>query len=224
MFSVDDRQVRLMAERLGKIPLSIAQKNTLNKQARITQINAKLHVQKNMLIRNTWTVRSIRVDYAKDRHGFAITGSTERYMMHQEFGYTDHKHTSMATPFAGGESNRAKVRTRQVRKANRLANIKIRKTGTRSAGNQLQQNMATLREAKANGDKFVYLQYGRKRGIYKVFGTKRKPKARKVQDLTRKVAVIPKNPWLEPSRVSEQETKDIFFAEMRKQVNRTMRY
>lgn len=220
MILANMKQAKKLEEKLGELPVRFAQRNTINGQAFATQRNARKHVTKEMINRNRWTVGSIRVDTAKSLRDSAVAGSTERYMANQEFGHTDTQHTAIATPAASGEPIRAPVRRKVVRRANRMSAITLKGSKTLAALTAKQRNIAALKDAKEHGHKFVFMQRGKVRGIYKVMGTKKKPKARKVQDLSRKVAVINRNPWLRPSTVSQRETSAIYFDQLRRQLRR----
>lgn len=101
-----------------------------------------------------------------------------------------------------------------------MANINLG-SRSRSGGSRAQQNMVALREAKASGRKFVYLDRGKTKGIYKVMGTKKKPKSRMVQNMSRKVAVVPKHPWLAPSSATVMATApQLYHARLEQQLRR----
>jgi hypothetical protein len=216
MMTINTDQVERLRRNLGDMQIRYAERNTLNGQAFETQKNARATVQRGMVNRNDWTRRSIRVETAQSLRDSAMTGSTERYMAHQEFGYVDSVHTSMATPAASGEAPRSRVRRRPVRRKNRMSAINL---GARVTGmSRAQRNIVALKQAKEDGRKFVFLDRGRTKGIYRVMGTVRKPKSRMVQNLSRTVAITPRNPWLRPSSVTPERTRAIFFEQMRRQV------
>ena len=205
---IDMRQVEDLEHTLGQLNargVPFAQRNAINDMAFATMRESKETIRNEFINRNKWTANSVRVDPARSTSDSSEVGSTEEYMLDQELGATKTEHTQMATPAASGESNRAKVRRKPVRRANRMANINLG-SRSRSGGSRAQQNMAALREAKASGRKFVYLDRGKTKGIYKVMGTKKKPKSRMVQNMSRKVAVVPKHPWLAPSSATVMAT------------------
>lgn len=202
MIKVDQNELRQLEDdlrRLNARGLDFAARDTINDYAFQTQGTARETIRSEFVNRNTWTVRSVRVDRARSTRDSSEVGSTEAYMADQEFGRVKTDHTQMATPAASGESNRASVRLRPVRKANRMANIRLGQRTRVTGASKAQQNIAALKEAKASGRRYVYLDRGKTKGIYRVLGTKRKPKSRMVQDMSRRVAVVPRNPWLAPS-------------------------
>lgn len=213
MFSIDQRQVKQLSDALGELNargIPYAQRNAINDMAFATQADARQTIGREFVNRNKWTQRSVQVERARFPDSVAIVGSRESYMADQEFGATGGPR-HVPTPAASGESPRATTRRRVVRKGNRMNAIKLGARGTRT-GSRKQQNIANLKQAKARGDKFVYLDRGRTKGIYKVMGTKRKPKARKVQDLTRPRRVVTKHPWLLPATDRQAEKGAQFYA------------
>jgi hypothetical protein len=201
MLKIDMKQIADLENTLGQLNargIAFAQRNAINDMAFATMRESKDTIRNEFINRNKWTANSVRVDPARSTRDSSEVGSTEEYMLDQELGATKTEHTQMATPAASGESNRAKVRRKPVRRANRMANINLG-SRSRTGGPRAQQNMIALREAKESGRKFVYLDRGKTKGIYKVMGTKKRPKSRMVQNMSRKVAVVPKHPWLAPS-------------------------
>lgn len=199
---IDTRDMRHLERGLGDLSrngVAFAQRNTINDLAFDTQRRARENIRNNYINRNTWTVRSVRVDKARTTRDSAEVGSTERYMADQEFGAVRHTNTNIATRAASGEGTGTGVRRRVVRRANRMDRIARQVKRNKNMSSQAITNYVALKEAKADGRKFVYQSRGKRKGIYKVFGTKRKPKSRMVQDLSRKVAVVPKREWLGPT-------------------------
>jgi hypothetical protein len=223
MIEIDVRQVRNLEHSLDQLNdrgIAFAQRNAINDMAFATMRESKDKIREDFINRDRWTVNSIRVDRALSTRDSSEVGSTERYMAHQEFGHTSTEHTQIATPAAAGESNRARVRRKVVRRANRMANISLGNR-RRSQGSRAQQNIIALKEAKADGRKFVYLDRGRVKGIYRVMGTMRKPKARMVQNMSRRVAVVPRHPWLAPSTAKVvANTPEIYHNRLQQQLDR----
>jgi hypothetical protein len=223
MLTIDMKQARELERFLGQLNargIKFAQRDAINDMAFATQKTARDTIRSEFTNRNTWTVRTVMVDRARSTRDSAEVGSTEYYMAQQEFGATLTKHTQMATPAASGESNRSKIRRKPVRMANRMSSIRLAKRN-RGIGSRAQQNIVALKEAKESGRKFVYLDRGRVKGIYKVMGTKRKPKSRMVQDMSRRVAVIPRNPWLAPSSEAVMaRAPEIYHAQLVRQLGR----
>lgn len=230
MFGINDRDVKRMEADLKNFAsqaLPYATRNTLNQAAFTTMREAKEGIRDNMTTRNKWTERSVRVEKSRSltipRQSAAV-GSGLDYMETQEFGGVERKTGSegvaIPTSYSAGLAQNAKPRTRLPRKPNRIQNIQLRKRRG-SGGSRKQQNLEAIKGAATSGRKFVFLDLGRRKGIFKVTGGKRRPKIRMVYDLTRPSVVIPKNPWLRPAvqRVEPQVAR-IHAASLRFQLKR----
>lgn len=157
----------------------------------------------NMTLRNRYTERSVLVEQARTldvERQAAVLGSTADYMTDQEFGGTRRKRGKLGVPiptsYAAGQAEGAK-RTRMPRAANRLASVRLRRR--QRGDNRGLRNMLAVREAAENGGGFVYLDLGRRRGIFRITGGKRRPRVRMVYDLSRADVRIPRNPTLAPA-------------------------
>jgi len=213
MIEIDMKRVGVLQDRLEKLNargLPFAQRNTINDMAFATMREARETIRSEFTTRNSWTVRSVKAERARSTRDSALVGSTERYMADQEFGATGGP-TNIPTPASAGQSNRSKTRTRVVRKANRMNAISLKRNRIK-VGDQRQRNIATVKQAKADGQRFVYLERGRVKGIYRVMGTKRKPKTRMVQNLSRRVRVVRARPWLAPSTATVVAQRDRLYA------------
>ncbi len=223
MLKMDTRELRRLEDNLRELNakgVHFAERNTVNDLAFATQKEARQTIRSEFVNRNKWTERSVQVDRAKSLRDSAEVGSTERYMADQEFGRVKTENTNIPTPAASGESPRARTRRRPVRRANRMNAITLSRTKT-AGMSQKQRNIVTVKQAKETGRKFVFLQRGQERGIYKVMGRKTKPKTRKVQDLSRRVAVVPRNPWLAPSsRTVMARAPELYAKQLQRQLDR----
>ena len=156
-----------------------------------------------MVNRNRFTKQSIQVEQARTlnvaRQSSAV-GSTQSYMADQEFGATKSKKgkrgVAITTGYAAGQEGQ-EPRTKLARKPNKMANIRLRRK-RKKGKNRLQQNIIAIHEAAASGQKYVFLDLGRREGIFKVIGGKRRPKIKMVQDLSNESVDVPRNPWLKP--------------------------
>ena len=181
-----------------------ATKNTVNTAAFTAQKLARRDVEIKMVQRNKFTMQSIQVDQARTldvNRQEAVIGSTAGYMEDQEFGATKVKRGSegvaIPTAYSSGEAMGASIRRRMPRAANKLQAIKLRRQGKKGSTRK-QQNLIAIREAATSTRKYIFLDLGKRKGIFKVIGGKRKPKIRMVHDLTEQVVTIPRNPWLKP--------------------------
>lgn len=188
-----------------------ATKATVNSAAFATRSQYQSNMRDDLILRNRWTERSVRVEKATTLNVSrqeAIVGSLADYMADQEFGATVHgssKHQPIATNYAAGQGMSNAPRTRLPRRPNQLKSIQL-KRASRGAKSRVANTVATVRAAAANGDKFVYLDLGRRKGIFRVLGGKRKPYIRMVWDLTRRSVHVRANPMLLPATRTVQRT------------------
>lgn len=207
MFKIDDREVKKLEAQLKAFKreaLPFATKATINSAAFETRKVWQRNIAVKMVERNRFTKASVRVVQSKTLNihtQSARVGSIAPYMDDQEFGKVKMKRgeegVSIATGYAAGQEN-AQPRTRLPRKANKLASIRLRKQSRKGHGRR-QKNLIAVREAASSGHKFVFLDLGRRKGIFRVTGGKRRPSVKMVYDLTSTSVVIPKNPTLAPS-------------------------
>ena len=207
MFKLDDRDIKELEKELKTFAdraYPFATKATLNRAAFETQKIARKDVRVKMVTRNKFTEQSIQVDQARTLNvsrQAATVGSIADYMETQEFGGTERKGGShgvaIATSFAAGQEGQ-QPRTKVPSKRNKLQNIRLqhRRTG---GSNRRQRNLIAIKQASTTSNKFVFLDLGRRKGIFKVTGGKRSPRIKMVHDLTRQTIRIPRNPWLKPA-------------------------
>ena len=229
MITINDTQIRKYERDLktfAERAYPFATRQTINSAAFKAQGKAKENVRNDMVLRNRYTEQSIRVNKAGTLNvarQIATVGSIADYLERQEFGGTKHSQGSgnvaIATSYSAGQKGQ-RPRTKLPVRTNRMMSIQLQKR--RKVGkNKRQQNLIAVREAATSGRKFLYLDTGRRKGIYRVTGGKRKPKIKMVQDLTRSSVVIPKNPWLAPAvRDTEQYMPSIYVEALRFQLQR----
>jgi len=202
-----ERELRETARHL--MPKATA--SALNKAVSNAQYEIRKHLGKRMVLRNKWTQGSIQTNHAYGRNmalQAAEVGSAMDYMRQQEEGValtSTGKHGyPVPTGYAGGQMGK-RPRTKLVRKPMKMANIALR--SHKSAGRtDKQRNVRSAQEAVRTGQRFVFLSYPRRKGIFKIVGgrkgTKRGwpkgAKLRLVWEMSRRVRRVPKNEWLEP--------------------------
>lgn len=182
-------------------------RDTLNNAAFITKKRAQAIVKRRMVLKNTWTMRSIQVEKAQGidvRNMEARIGSTMEYMAKQEFGDTiskkGKKGLGIPTTIASREGEGARPRRKVVRKPLYMKQIRLLKTGVKSKSKRQFIVASIMAAAKRGGrNRFIYLPFERHPGIYMVTGGKKKPKIKLVYDLSRKSIIIPPSPWLSPA-------------------------
>lgn len=193
-----------------------ATKQTINRAARNTVKVAEDIVSGKMILRNPWTARSIQFDRAQGSTVSAqraLVGSTQPYMADQEFGGRKRakgaRGVPIATPRASGETSLP--RRKLPRRANSLQAIQLRKSGALRTANRAQRNRVAVDMAQGKG--FVFLELGRRSGIYRVTGGKRRPKLSKVWDMSRPSVVIPQRRWLLPAVEAIAPRMPVYYAQ-----------
>jgi hypothetical protein len=185
-----------------------ATRDTVNETAFKAMSLAKEHVNKNMVIKNAWTMRGIKVSKTKSlivSQQQSVVGSVDDYMERQEFGGVVHggKVGKPIATSASANQGSANPRTKATTRSNRLSRIKLHKRHRRalkSGMNRHARIAAQIRQAAEDSEKYVYLETKNRKGIYRLQGGRRKPKIKSmVWDLSRKNTVTKKNPWLKPS-------------------------
>lgn len=206
MIEIDDKEIRRFAADLKTFAARaypFATKATINRAAFETRKGYQENIRQSLTLRNKWTGRSVQVDQARTlnvQRQAARVGSVAPYMADQEFGGTVRgkgKTKPIATSYSAGQSGRP--RTRLPRRPNQIKNIRLR--GGRKAG-----NAAAVRMAAETRTRFVFLDLGRRRGIFRVLGGKRKPYVRMVWDMSRRSVDVPATPLLAPA-TRETETR-----------------
>ena len=218
MFQIDSRDVRGLEADLqtfARQAFPKATRDTVNRAAFAARRFAQEGIRNGMTLRNKFTAASVRVEATKSLNVFqqaSTVGSIADYMADQEFGSIKTKKGGeglpIATSFSAGQGQNAQPRTRLPRRANMLATIRLSRRGKKGKGRK-QQNLIAIKQA-ATGTKYVFLDLGRRKGIFKVTGGKRRPKIKMVHDLTRQAIVVPRNPWLAPA-VARVDVATIYF-------------
>lgn len=194
------RQLESKLRNLNKRGLQFAEIETVNRAAFETQKDARRELGGRMVLRNAWSERSILVRKANRQTMEAATGSTQPYMETQEIGGHENakgKHgVAIPTSVASGEGRGAKPRQKQVRRPNKMSNITLARNARTT--NRKQRNAIAVKEAVRTGQRYVFLDLQRRKGLFRIYGGKRKPRVEMIQDLSRKSVTIPRNPWLMP--------------------------
>lgn len=222
MFGVDTKNIKQMERDLKTFASKaypFATRKTVNDAAFQAQRIARVDVKDNMTNRNRFTVQSIQVEQTRTlqvSRQAAVVGSIADYMEDQEFGAvkskTGKEGVTIATSYSSGEGENAQPRTRLPRKPNRMQSIALQKRRKKGSSRK-QQNFIAIRQAAATGRKFVFLDLGRRKGIFRVTGGKRRPKIKMVHDMTKQSVVIPKNPWLKPAFDETTRMLPAFYAD-----------
>lgn len=222
MFVINSNDVRKLEDDLKTFAsksIPFATRKTLNDSAFAARAIAQADVRQSMVNRNKFTAQSIQVDMVKTlqvSRQEAIVGSIAGYMEDQEFGATKRKSgkegVQIATSYSAGQGEGGRPRTRLPRKANSMAAIQLSKR-RKKGGSRKQQNLVAIKQAAATGRKFVFLDLGKSKGIFKVTGGKRRPKIKMVHDMSRESVVVPKDPWLAPAFNEALRMQPAFYAD-----------
>lgn len=174
-----------------------AARRALNRTAFDAREEWQEQMRTRLTLRNRWTEGSVRVIQArgtKPERMVATVGSLADYMALQEEGGTiskSHKHgVTIPTTIASGEG-RASHRKKVVRRPNRLPNIVL---ANRVGQTRKQRNAIAIRQALADGRKYVFLELERRAGIFRLSGGARRTKLDMVWDITRPAVQIPATP------------------------------
>jgi hypothetical protein len=227
MLDADLSQVEKFTKELGKFAkraVPFAQMMTMNEAAFQGRREAIGVIEQKMTTRSAFTKRSIQVRKATKAHPEAVLGSTQRYMLDQEFGATKvakgSQGVAIATSYAAGEGDTARPRKRLPRKANALRNIQLKNTRARGKTKK-QHQFAKVRETIRSGQRFVFLDLGRTKGVFRVIGKGKRARIRMVSDMSRKSVVIPARPWLAPAvAATEPQMAGMYIKQLQKQVKR----
>ena len=201
----DARKLEKALETFTESGFPKAVEDTLNRAAFDTRRRSLRAVGEQMITRNAWTRKSIQVERvtpAPVDQMRSEVGSVAPYMATQEFGGTKTRSGSegvpIATSWSAGEALGARPRKRLPRRPNQMTQIQLRGNAVR-ARNRKQRNAIVVRQAARKRQRFVFLDLGRRKGIFKVIGTRERPEVRMVHDMSRASVIIPKNPWLRPA-------------------------
>lgn len=220
--SGDSGEIRALEADLGRLNrrgIPFAVKNTLDRGAFAARGHAQANIRNGMTNRNKFTERSVRVAKATGlqvNRMASRVGSIADYMETQEFGGVKKPNggegVPIATNYAAGQGRGQAPRTRLPRKRNSMAAIQLRR-GRIKAANRRQRNLIAVKEAAKTGHPFVWLDLGRKKGLFRVTGSERRPKVNMVYDMSERTVVIPANPWLRPAVDRARPEMPGFYAE-----------
>lgn len=207
MIRIDNEDVKQLESNFktfARRALPFATKATVNSAAFKARTFAQENIREKMTLRNRFVERSIQVIQTKTlkiSQQESRMGSTADFFEDQEFGGTKRRKgrdgVPIATAYASGQ-NGQQPRTRLPRKVNTLRAISLKRS-RKARGSRRQRNTIAIKEAAESGNKFVFLDLGRTKGIFKVVGGKRRPRIKMVWDLTRSIVRIPKNPTIAPA-------------------------
>jgi hypothetical protein len=185
-------------EKIAKQALPHATRDTLNGLAFQGRGLWQNEMQRRFILRNDWTTRRVLVDKAT---GTSIAGmrsvlfSDNENLVKQEHGGTSQH--SVPTGVATGEGKGAQPRRRLVRKPNAISAIQLTKRP--QMGDRKQRNAAAIKMAFSKGQKFVFLELQKRKGLFRLSGGKRRPQLDMLWDTSKKAHRIPPHPTFAPA-------------------------
>jgi hypothetical protein len=198
---VDSMQRQL--ETVAKRAVPFAARETINTLAFEGRKIWQGEMRDALTLRNKWTERRALVERARGLRMSsmeATLGHSEPYMALLEDGKSERaakRFRPIPTEHAAGQAKGSLSggRKRAVRAANiitKLGSLKFKRSGR----GRKADNARAVQTAIKTGGRLALLDLGRRKGIYRVMGSKRRPTIRKLYDLTRKVTPMPKVPTL----------------------------
>lgn len=187
------------------------------------QQHARKGVKASMVLRNKYTIQSIRYDRATSvQKPEAKVGSVVGYMAQQEHGADLRKRGGVGrvipTSVSAGQSRKKKPRTKTVRIQNLLRQVKLNKSPLRRPLSY-KQRMAVAIKYALRGNGFFYMQTPRKKGLFHV--TAGRKGLNMVYDLTEQVVRLKRREWLNTAvKKTIPEMPKIYLEALDKQIRR----
>jgi hypothetical protein len=198
---VDLTSVAKYERQLGKfaktaVPYGV--RNALNTMAFEGRKAWQGEMRSEFILRNTWTTRRILVVKASGTsvaNMKSVVGSPDDYLEKQEAGGV--QLGSVPTKVASGEGEGGGPRRKLVRGPNKLSAIQL--TARSRKGTRKQKNAAAVRMAIAAGKRFVFLDLGKSKGLFKLKGGGKRPAISMVWNTTKKRHTVRARPTLGPA-------------------------
>jgi len=229
--SVDMKDMILLRSKLGELSkkaVPFAVRNGLNTVAFTARKEWVGRMPRALQLRNKFTVNSVRVEKAT---GYdidsmqSVVGSVAPYMLAQEQGATKTAHGKHGVPIpttsAAGQAMSAPKRTKEVRKKNWQSALSL--APRISYGVRQYRNAVAIANAAKTGG-VVFLDLGRRKGIFRITGTpKGQMRFRMLWAMSKRSVRIKPTPTLEPTvEAMSYQGPRIFELELQKQVERTL--
>ena len=192
-------------DKLVKRALPYAARETVNTLAFEGRRIWQDEMASSLTIRNAFTQRRALVERARTTNIDAMEarlGHTEEYMRRLEFGEPERaeKHwRPIPTEIASGEGKGALSggRKKAVRRPNIITALGSLKGKSFAGRPRKARNARAIAQALKSGKRLALLDMGRRKGIYRVKGSKRRPELLKLYDLSRRVTPMPRIPTLQ---------------------------
>lgn len=199
---LDELQKQL--ETLSKRAVPYAARQTLNSIAFAGRAIWQREMASSLTLRNAFTTRRALVSQVT---GFrisemeAVLGHTEDYMRRLEIGEGERAKRSgvpIPTEVAAGQA-KGSLKAGRRRAVRRSLIIRVLGKIKRPPGSlpRKARNARAVRQAIKDGTRLAYLELDRRRGIYRVTGSRKRPQIRKLYDLSRHAVPLPRIPTLQ---------------------------
>lgn len=183
-----------------------ATRSAINTTAFDIQGRYRMNARNKLTLRNKGTEKSIQVERAKILKTHlqeARIGSERDYMKDVEFGVTTTKNGQEGVPiptsYSANQPLNQQPRTKLPIRSRRMRSIQMNHHRV-TATSRKQRNFLKVKNAAERGSqRFVYLDLGRRKGIFRVEQPKRRPNVRMVYDLSRPSVTSPAIPLLGPA-------------------------
>lgn len=216
-------------EIMAKRSFPYATKRALDATAWDARKNAQELIAADFINRNKWTGGSVRVTPARIGPLSSMQsafGSTQEYMRTQEKGGIKKPSSGSKLPIptsrAAGQGRGKKPRTKLVKRANKMAAIKLKQRSVMGLPVK-QQWGSVLQFARRHGHRFAYLpRTGDRFGIHEIKGNK----VDLIWDLSQPSARIPRHRWMRPSADKTRRssvTMDAYRKALRFQIDREVK-
>lgn len=199
---LDEMQRQL--ETMAKRAVPYAARETLNRLAFAGRAIWQGEMQSSLTLRNAFTTRRVLVERASGtrlREMEAILGHTEDYVRRLEFGIGERARrggVAIPTEHAAGQAEKTlrAGRKRAVKKALIIRVLGKVKRQSKSLPRRV-RNARAVQQAIRSGQRLAYLETDKRRGIYRIIGGRKRPRIRKLYDLTRRAVPLPRIPTLQ---------------------------
>lgn len=202
LVGVDAMQREL--ETIAKRSVPFAARETVNGLAFAGREAWQDEMRKSLTLRNRFTERRALVDRARGLRMSTMEarlGHTEEYMALLERGGAEKaakRFRPIPTETAAGQARGSLSggRKRVVRPANVITRLGSLKGYSRGLSRKA-RNARAVRGALKSGRHLALLDFGDTQGVFRVTGSKRKPRISKLYDVTRRRTPVPRTPTLQ---------------------------
>ena len=199
---VDTKDIQLLAAKLNKVQVKYAVLNTLNDIAMLADTAQRKALDREFILRNRYTLGSLRVTKARLSNLQSEAGSIQGYLAKQDSGGTKvgkgGSGANVPTNFAsnlpeGGERDKPVVFGKRLNNLKSFARQLAPPANTSKSSPRKQASAMARRILKATGKKYIYSDQLGKTGIYAL--GKGEDWLKLVHDMSKKVITVRKTSW-----------------------------